>query len=153
MWRMHRWIAGAAALLGVALAGCGSSQTRSATSAATPPHGAGAPHAAGNCDHSLNLFPLVLVEVYELYAESLARRVMANFAFNVKPVVIRQHHTKAHNLAAPDFAYGVQKASTFGKIGYARSVFARSAVPNRIQTDAQSWFCPSVILHLQCLLI
>jgi hypothetical protein len=49
---MHRWIAGAAALLGVTLAGCGSSQTRSATSAATPPHSAGAPHTAAACTGS-----------------------------------------------------------------------------------------------------
>jgi hypothetical protein len=46
MWPMQRWIAGAAVLSALALAGCGSSQSHSATSAATPPHSAGAPHAA-----------------------------------------------------------------------------------------------------------
>jgi hypothetical protein len=43
MWRMHRWIAAGAALTALVLAGCGSSQTHSATSA-SPPHSAGAPH-------------------------------------------------------------------------------------------------------------
>jgi hypothetical protein len=47
MWRMHRWIAGAAVLSALALAGCGSSQSHSATSASTPPHSAGAPHTTG----------------------------------------------------------------------------------------------------------
>ncbi|HEX3978259.1 MAG TPA: DUF4232 domain-containing protein [Solirubrobacteraceae bacterium] len=43
---MQRWIAGAA-LLTLALAGCGSSRSRSSTSASTPPRSAGAPHTAG----------------------------------------------------------------------------------------------------------
>ncbi len=47
MWRMQRWIAGAAVLLTLALAGCGSSQSRSSTSAQAPPHSAGAPHTTG----------------------------------------------------------------------------------------------------------
>ena len=55
MWLMHRWIAAAAALLALALAGCGSSQTRSATSAATPPHSAGAPHTTGCAASQLTL--------------------------------------------------------------------------------------------------
>jgi hypothetical protein len=57
MWLMHRWIAGAAGLLALALAlaGCGSSQTRSATSAAPPPHSAGAPHTAGCAGSQLSL--------------------------------------------------------------------------------------------------
>ena len=46
MWRMHRWIAGAAVLTALALAGCGSSQTRSATSA-SPPRSVDAPHTTG----------------------------------------------------------------------------------------------------------
>jgi hypothetical protein len=57
MWPMRRWIAGTAALVGLvglALAGCGSSQSpsHSATSAATPPHSAGAPHRSGGCSGS-----------------------------------------------------------------------------------------------------
>ena len=47
MCRMHRWIAAAAALLTLALTGCGSSLSRSSTSASAPPHSAGAPHTAG----------------------------------------------------------------------------------------------------------
>ena len=47
MWRMHRWIAAAAALLALALAGCGSSLSHSSTNASTAPHSAGAPHANG----------------------------------------------------------------------------------------------------------
>jgi Protein of unknown function (DUF4232) len=55
MWRMRRPIAGAAALLSLALAGCGSSQPRSSASASTPPHSAGAPHAAGCSGSQLTL--------------------------------------------------------------------------------------------------
>jgi hypothetical protein len=55
MWRMHRWIAGAVALLMLALAGCGSSHSRSSTSPSTPPHSAGAPHAVGCSGSQLTL--------------------------------------------------------------------------------------------------
>lgn len=49
MWPMDRWKAAVAALVSLALAGCGSSQTSSSTRASTPPHSAGAPHVAGRC--------------------------------------------------------------------------------------------------------
>jgi hypothetical protein len=55
MCRMHRWIAGAVALVALALAGCGSSQPRSSTSASTPPGSAGAPHATGCSSSQLTL--------------------------------------------------------------------------------------------------
>jgi hypothetical protein len=55
MCPMHRWIAGAAVLLTLALTGCGSSQSRSSTSASTVPHSAGAPHAAGCSGAQLTL--------------------------------------------------------------------------------------------------
>ncbi len=55
MWWMHRWIAGAAALLTLALAGCGSSHSSSSTSASTPPHSAGAPHTTGCSGSQLTL--------------------------------------------------------------------------------------------------
>ena len=55
MWRMHRWIAGAAVLVTLALAGCGSSQSRSSTSASPPPQSAGAPHAGGCAGSQLTL--------------------------------------------------------------------------------------------------
>jgi hypothetical protein len=55
MCPVHRWIAGAAALLTLALTGCGSSQSHSSTGAATPPHSAGAPHAAGCAGSQLTL--------------------------------------------------------------------------------------------------
>ena len=55
MSRMQRWIAGAAALLTVALAGCGSSQSHSSTSASTPPQSVGAPHTGGCSGSQLTL--------------------------------------------------------------------------------------------------
>ena len=55
MWRMHRWNAVAAALLTAALAGCGSSEPHSPTSASTAPHSAGAPHANGCSGSQLSL--------------------------------------------------------------------------------------------------
>ena len=55
MWRMQRWIAGAAALVALALAGCGSSQPHSPTSGATPPQSAGAPHTTGCSSSQLTL--------------------------------------------------------------------------------------------------
>jgi hypothetical protein len=55
MWRMQRWIAGAAALVGLALAGCGSSQSPSATSTPPPPQSAGAPHTTGCAGSQLTL--------------------------------------------------------------------------------------------------
>ena len=55
MWLMHRWIAGAAALVALALAGCGSSQPHSSTSASTPPQSAGAPHTTGCAPSQLTL--------------------------------------------------------------------------------------------------
>jgi hypothetical protein len=58
MWPMQRWMAGAATLVGLAglvLAGCGSSQSRSSTSAAAPPHSAGAPHTTGCSGSQLTL--------------------------------------------------------------------------------------------------
>ena len=58
MSRMQRWMAGAAALagrLGLVLAGCGSSQPHSSTSASAPPHSAGAPHTTGCAGSQLTL--------------------------------------------------------------------------------------------------
>ena len=55
MCRMHRWNAGAAALLTLVLAGCGSSLSHSSTSASTAPHSAGAPHAGGCAGSQLTL--------------------------------------------------------------------------------------------------
>lgn len=55
MWPMHRWNAAAAALLALALAGCGNSLSHSSTSAATAPHSAGAPHATGCSGSQLTL--------------------------------------------------------------------------------------------------
>jgi hypothetical protein len=55
MWRMQRRMAGAATLLALTLAGCGSSQTHSATSAARPPQSAGAPHTSGCAGSQLTL--------------------------------------------------------------------------------------------------
>jgi len=51
MWTMQRWTAGAAALLALALAGCGSSQTSSSTttSSSSAAPSAGASHAATSC--------------------------------------------------------------------------------------------------------
>ncbi|HEX3689297.1 MAG TPA: DUF4232 domain-containing protein [Solirubrobacteraceae bacterium] len=51
---MHRWNAGAAALLTLALAGCGSSLSHSSTSAAAP-QSAGAPHRTGCAGSQLSL--------------------------------------------------------------------------------------------------
>jgi Protein of unknown function (DUF4232) len=45
MWPMQRRLAGASALLALALAGCGSSQTSSSSTTAAPPQSVGAPHA------------------------------------------------------------------------------------------------------------
>jgi hypothetical protein len=45
MWPMHRWIAGAAVLSALVLAGCGSSLSHTSTRVRTPPRSAGAPHA------------------------------------------------------------------------------------------------------------
>ena len=58
MWPMHRRMAEAAALVGVVglvLAGCGSSQPASSTSASAPPHSAGAPHSVGCSGSQLTL--------------------------------------------------------------------------------------------------
>ena len=58
MWRMQRWIAGATALVGLVglvLAGCGSSHPGSPTSASAPPHSAGAPHTTGCSGSQLTL--------------------------------------------------------------------------------------------------
>lgn len=52
MCPMQRWISAVAALLALAAAGCGSSQTSSSTGASAPPHSAGAPHAASGCSGS-----------------------------------------------------------------------------------------------------
>jgi Protein of unknown function (DUF4232) len=55
MWPMQRRMAGAATLVTLALAGCGGSQSRSSTSASTPPHSAGAPHTTGCSGSQLTL--------------------------------------------------------------------------------------------------
>lgn len=55
MWRMHRWIGGAAVLVTLALAGCGGSQSRSSTTASSPPQSAGAPHTGGCAGSQLTL--------------------------------------------------------------------------------------------------
>jgi hypothetical protein len=55
MWPMHRPMAGAVALVTLALAGCGSSQPASSTSASAPPHSAGAPHGASCSGSQLTL--------------------------------------------------------------------------------------------------
>jgi hypothetical protein len=58
MGPMQRWMAGAAALVGVVglvPAGCGSSRPGSSTSASAPPHSAGAPHSAGCSGSRLTL--------------------------------------------------------------------------------------------------
>jgi hypothetical protein len=58
MRAMQRWMAGAAALVGVVglvLAGCGSSHPGSPTSASAPPHSAGAPHTTGCSGSQLTL--------------------------------------------------------------------------------------------------
>jgi hypothetical protein len=58
MWTMHRRMAGGAALVGVVglvLAGCGSSHPASSTSTSAPPHSAGAPHSASCSGSQLTL--------------------------------------------------------------------------------------------------
>jgi hypothetical protein len=55
MWRMQRWIAGVVGLVGLVLAGCGSSQPHSSTSTQAAPHSAGAPHTVGCSGSQLTL--------------------------------------------------------------------------------------------------
>ena len=71
--------------------------------------------------------------------------MVSNLAFQIKPIPVRKQHTKRDDLSGHHLAHGVEIAAAVGKIRYPRRVPFLSAMPNRIETHAQTWFRPSLI--------
>src|ERR1700730_488339 len=59
---------------------------------------------------------LLFVKLNKFYAKSSAGSVMSDFAFQIKPIVVRQQHAKSNNFARPDFANRVKKTTSLGKV-------------------------------------
>src|SRR5215813_12984813 len=72
--------------------------------------------------------------------------MMPDFTFEVKPVVVRKEHTKSNDFADHYLAHGIKVTAAFGKIGDASGMSFLTAMPHRIQMNAQSGF-RSPIIH------
>src|SRR5215218_9674160 len=88
---------------------------------------------------------LFLIQLDESNAKAEPVMVMANLAFQVKPISVRQQHAKRDDFARHDFAYCIEITTAFREIGYARRVTFLATVPNRIEAHTQTWFRPSFI--------
>lgn len=71
--------------------------------------------------------------------------MVSHFAFEIKPVIVRQQHAERDNLSDHYLANGIEIAAAFGKIGDARSVTLFATVPNRVEMYAQPGFRSSFI--------
>jgi hypothetical protein len=62
--------------------------------------------------------------------------MMPHLTFEIKPVVVRQEHTKSDDFSDHDLAHGIEVTATFGKIGDAGGMSFFAAMPYRVQMNA-----------------
>lgn len=75
--------------------------------------------------------------------------MMADFTFEVEPIVVRKEHAKRNDFADHHLAHGIEVTAAFGKISDAGGMSFFAAMPHRIQMNAQSGFRSSVIHELR----
>ncbi len=88
---------------------------------------------------------LFLIQVDELDSKAKPVMVMANLAFQIKPISVGEQYAKGDDFAGHDFAYGIKITTALREIGYARRVAFLATVPNRIEAHTQTWFRSSFI--------
>ena len=62
--------------------------------------------------------------------------MVSDFAFEIKPIAVREQNTKRDDLAGQYLAHGIEITAAFRKIGNLRGVSLLATVPDCIEIDA-----------------
>jgi len=63
--------------------------------------------------------------------------MVADFAFEIKPLAVRQQHAEGDYLSRHHFTDGVEIAATLRKVGHTRGMALFFALPNRVEMHTQ----------------